>query len=57
MKRLLTVIAAFMLSVNFIAAQDEGYKEVYKIDYSANTGFPFFVMGYVPEWVEGIMTD
>lgn len=57
MKRLLTVIAAFMLSVNFIAAQDEGYKEVYKIDYSTNSGFPFYVMGYVPEWVDGIMTD
>ncbi|MCR5679227.1 MAG: hypothetical protein K6G08_03315 [Prevotella sp.] len=31
--------------------------EDYKIDYSQNTGFPFYVMGYVPEWVDGVMTD
>ena len=30
---------------------------VYSIDYSTKTGFPFYVMGYVPEWVGGIMTD
>ncbi len=31
--------------------------EDYSIDYSTMTGFPFYVMGYVPEWVDGIMTD
>lgn len=32
-------------------------EQVYTIDYSTFTGFPFYVMGYVPEWVEGVMTD
>ena len=27
------------------------------IDYSNYSGFPFYVMGYVPEWVNGVMTD
>ncbi|MCR4582695.1 MAG: hypothetical protein K5764_03975 [Prevotella sp.] len=31
--------------------------EDYKIDYSTHTGFPFYVMGYVPEWNDGVMTD
>ena len=31
--------------------------EDYRIDYSAQTGFPFYVMGYLPEWVDGVMTD
>jgi hypothetical protein len=29
----------------------------YNIDYSQYSGFPFYVMGYVPEWVDGVMTD
>ena len=32
-------------------------EEIYKIDYSTHTGFPFYVMGYVPEWFDGVMTD
>lgn len=32
-------------------------EKVYTVDYSTYTGFPFHVMGYVPEWVEGVMTD
>ena len=30
---------------------------VYKIDYSTYQGFPFYVMGYVPEFSNGCMTD
>ena len=30
---------------------------VYNIDYSQYRGFPFYVMGYVPEWIDGVMTD
>ncbi|MDE6003700.1 MAG: hypothetical protein K2G76_09480 [Prevotella sp.] len=31
--------------------------EDYKVDYSTYSGFPFYVMGYVPEWIDGVMTD
>ena len=31
--------------------------EDYMIDYADYSGFPFYVMGYVPEWVDGVMTD
>ena len=30
---------------------------IYVINYSNNTDFPFYVMGYVPEWIDGVMTD
>ncbi len=53
MKKLLTLLA---LLTCFIGAKAE-WVEDYKIDYSQNTGFPFYVMGYVPEWVDGVMTD
>ena len=29
---------------------------VYNIDYSDYKGFPFYVLGYVPEWYDGVMT-
>ena len=54
MKKLFTLIAFLTM---FMGAKAANWVEVYKIDYSANTGFPFFVMGYVPEWVDGVMTD
>ena len=53
MKKLFTLVA--LLAV-FMGAKAEWVQD-YKIDYSQKTGFPFFVMGYVPEWVDGIMTD
>jgi hypothetical protein len=53
MKKLFTLIA--FLAV-FMGAKAE-WVEDYKIDYSTKTSFPFYVMGYVPEWVDGIMTD
>lgn len=53
MKKLFTLIA-FLAVV--MGAKAEWVK-VYSIDYSSNTGFPFYVMGYVPEWVDGVMTD
>ena len=53
MKRLFTLVA---LMACFLGAKAD-WVEDYKIDYSAYTGFPFFVMGYVPEWVDGVMTD
>lgn len=53
MKRLFTLI--ILLSA-LIGAKAE-LVEDYKITYSSYSGFPFFVMGYVPEWVNGVMTD
>ena len=53
MKKLFTLIA--LLAV-FMGAKAE-WVEDYKIDYSTYSGFPFFVMGFVPEWVDGVMTD
>ena len=53
MKKLFTLFA--FLAVVMGAKAD--WVEDYKIDYSKNTGFPFYVMGYVPEWVDGVMTD
>jgi hypothetical protein len=54
MKKLFTLIAFLTM---FMGAKAANWVEVYSIDYSTNTGFPFYVMGYVPEWVDGVMTD
>ena len=53
MKKIFTLIA---LLTCFLGVRAE-WVEVYKADYSQNTGFPFYVMGYVPEWIDGVMTD
>ena len=53
MKKLFTLVA---LLACFLGAKAE-WVEDYKVDYSTSTSFPFFVMGYVPEWVDGVMTD
>ena len=53
MKKLFTLVA---LLACFLGAKAE-WVEDYKIDYSTHTGFPFYVMGYVPEWFDGVMTD
>ena len=53
MKKLFTLVA--LLAV-FMGAKAE-WVEDYRVDYSTYTGFPFYVMGYVPEWVDGVMTD
>ena len=49
MKKLFTLIAVLAMC---IGAKAE-WVEDYKIDYSTYSGFPFYVMGYVPEWVDG----
>ena len=53
MKKLFTLVA--LLAV-FMGAKAE-WVEDYTIDYSKYTGFPFYVMGYVPNWNDGIMVD
>lgn len=53
MKRLITFIA---LLTCFLGAKAE-WVEDYRIDYQDYSGFPFWVMGYVPEWIDGVMTD
>ncbi len=54
MKKLLTLAA---LLTCFMGASAQNWVQVYQVDYSKYTGFPFYVMGYVPEWNDGIMTD
>ena len=53
MKKFLAVFA--LLSV-FMGVKAEWVQD-YKADYSTYKGFPFYVMGYVPEWFDGVMTD
>lgn len=53
MKKLFTLVA-FLAAV--LGAKAEVVED-YKVDYSTYKGFPFYVMGYVPEWVDGVMTD
>ena len=54
MKKLFTLLA--FLTV-FMGAKAANWVQVYSIDYANYNGFPFYVMGYVPEWVDGVMTD
>ena len=53
MKKLFTL---FVLLTCVLGAKAE-WVEDYKIDYSSYSGFPLYVMGFVPEWVDGVMTD
>ena len=53
MKKLFTLFAFLAC---FLGAKAE-WVEDYKIDYSSYSGFPLYVMGFVPEWVDGVMTD
>ncbi len=53
MKKLFTLVA---LLTCFLGAKAE-WVEDYKLDYSSKTAFPWYVMGYVTEWVDGIMVD
>ena len=56
MKKLFTLVAllACFLGAN---AQNWSEKPIYSIDYTTYQGFPFYVMGYVPEFDYGYMTD
>ena len=56
MKKLFTLVAllAMVLGAN---AQAGKWEQVYTIDFSTFTGFPHYVMGYVPEFDNGCMTD
>ena len=53
MKKMFTLLA---LLACFMGAKAE-WVEDYSYDFSSNTAFPYYVMGYVPEWVDGVMTD
>ena len=53
MKKLFTLVA---LLACVLGAKAE-WVEDYSLDYSTKSGFPFYVMSYVPEWVDGVMTD
>ena len=54
MKKLFTIVA-FLACV--MGAKAANWVEVASIDFSTFNGYPHYVMGYVPEWVNGVMTD
>lgn len=54
MKKLFTLIAFLTC---FLGAKAGEVIVDKTVDYSTYTGFPFYVMGYVPEWIDGVMTD
>ena len=47
----------FALALTMIGVQGVKAEKVYEINYSDFDAFPFYVMGFTPEWVNGIMTD
>ena len=49
-------LALLFMGVSNASAQED-WVEIYKVNYSDYTSFPWFVMGYTPTWVEGVMTD
>ena len=54
MKKLFTLVA--LLTV-FMGANAANWNKVKEINFSDYTGFPHYVMGYVPEWVrDGLCT-
>lgn len=53
MKKLFTLIA---LLACFMGAKAELVTDK-TVDYSTYSNFPFYPMGFVPEWVNGVMTD
>ena len=55
MKKLFTLVALLAMVLGANAKWSE--KPIYTIDYSKYQGFPFYVMGYVPEFINGVMTD
>ncbi len=55
MKRLFTLVALMAMVLGASAKWSD--EPVYKIDYSTKQSFPFYVMGYVPEFGSGWMTD
>jgi len=55
MKKLFTLVALLTMVLGANAKWSDA--PIYKIDYSTLTGFPFYVMGYVPEFDNGCMTD
>jgi hypothetical protein len=54
MKKLFTLVA--LLAV-FLGAKAVSWDEVKKIDYKGLTDFPYYIMGYAPDIVNGIMVD
>ena len=56
MKKLFTLVA---LLTCFLGAKADnwGDQPIYSIDYTTYQGFPFYVMGYVPEFDNGCMAD
>jgi len=54
MKKLFTLVALLAM---VLGANAQKWEKVYSIDYTTLQSFPFYVMGYVPEFSNGCMTD
>ncbi len=54
MKKLFTLVA--LLTV-FMGVNAANWQKIYEKNYSEFNAFPYYVMGFVPEWVDGVMTD
>ncbi|MCR5513400.1 MAG: hypothetical protein K6F43_07535 [Prevotella sp.] len=54
MKKLFTLVALLAM---VLGANAQKWEKVYSIDYTTLQNFPFYVMGYVPEFSNGCMTD
>lgn len=52
-----SILALALLMVGATSVKAETLDQVYEIDYSNYKEFPFFAMGFTPEWVDGIMVD
>lgn len=55
MKRFSTFVCA--LALLLVGAGSAKAEKVYEVTYSTYDSFPFYVMGFTPEWVGGIMVD
>ena len=52
-----SILALALLMVGVTGVKAETLDQVYEIDYSDYTSFPFYVMGFTPDWDGGIMVD
>ena len=51
------LLGAMMLLATNVSASTV-WKQVYKVDYSDYTSYPFYVLsGFTPQWVDGVMVD
>ena len=52
--KLMLTLALLVMGTTGVKA---AWEQVYKVDYSDYTSFPWYVMGFTPEFINGVMTD